>query len=185
MLFYSIPNLSTHLTVGVVNTIRVLGNNLSLLALATRLIGKAWQQQDQIYSQVREFLTCPLPSPPLLAEELREIEIARAAVIKDICSERSVLGHILFVSLTCCSTFRAEQHGEDMLSFISRTLTLGFWDAIQVTMVLEGVVSLCLHEVVDVVTVWEVLGKGGKLFADKRFSLQISSLELLMSYCFS
>ena len=58
-----------------------------------------------------------------------------------------------------------------MLSLISRTLSSSFQDAFQVTLVLEGVVSLCLHEVVDVVTVWAVLGKGEKLIYDRRFVL--------------
>ena len=56
-----------------------------------------------------------------------------------------------------------------MLSFISRTLTEGYQDAALVAMAIEGVVSLCLHEVVDVVTVWGVLGRGGRLTSDSRY----------------
>lgn len=62
----------------------------------------------------------------------------------------------------------AEQHGEDMLSLISRTLSSSYHDTLQVAMAMESVVSLCLHEVVDVVTVWGVLGRGGKLASDTR-----------------
>ena len=64
---------------------------------------------------------------------------------------------------------RAEQHGEQMLSLISRTLTSSYHDTLQVAMALEGVVLLCQHEVVDVVTVWGVLGK--RLTSDLRYDI--------------
>lgn len=57
-----------------------------------------------------------------------------------------------------------------MLSLLSRTLSSSYHDTLQVSMALEGVVSLCLHEVVDVVTVWGVLGRGGRLTADLRYA---------------
>lgn len=56
-----------------------------------------------------------------------------------------------------------------MLSLISRTLTSSYRDTLQVAMALEGVVSLCQHEVVDVVTVWGVLGK--RLTSDLRYGV--------------
>ena len=70
--------------------------------------------------------------------------------------------------VTC--PLRAEQHGEEMLSLISRTLTSSYQDALQVAMATEGVVLLCEHEVVDVVTVWGVLGREGRLASDNRYS---------------
>ena len=65
--------------------------------------------------------------------------------------------------------FRAEQHGEEMLSLVSRALSSGYHDTVQVAMAIDAVVSLCLHEVVDVVTVWGVLGRQGKLASDTRW----------------
>ncbi len=64
--------------------------------------------------------------------------------------------------------YRPEQHGEEMLAFISKILTSHYHEAAVVAMALEGVVSLCLSEVVDVVTVWGVLGSGRKLSSDDR-----------------
>lgn len=88
-IFYSIPTLATHklATVGVVNTLRTLGGSPSLIAIVTRLIGKVWQWQDHIFPQVREFLLRSPPSSisPIIA---REIALARAAVIRDICCLR-------------------------------------------------------------------------------------------------
>lgn len=60
-----------------------------------------------------------------------------------------------------------------MLSLLSRTLTSSYHDTLQVAMALESVVSLCLHEVVDVVTVWGVLGKGGRLTSDLRYGTKV------------
>ena len=79
---------------------------------------------------------------------------------------------LLFVVVFFCCFFRAEQHGEQMLSLLSRTLTSSYHDTLQVAMALESVVSLCLHEVVDVVTVWGVLGKGGRLTSDLRYGFR-------------
>ena len=60
---------------------------------------------------------------------------------------------------------RAELHGEDMLSLVSHVLSQSH-DPIAVAMVTEGLVILCRAEVVDVVTVWSVLG--GRLGNDRR-----------------
>ena len=88
-ILYSIPTLATHklATVGVVNTLQILGGSPSLIAIVTRLIGKVWQQQDHIFPQVRDFL---LRSPPssISLIIIRELELARAAVIRDICCLR-------------------------------------------------------------------------------------------------
>lgn len=72
-----------------------------------------------------------------------------------------------------------------MLSFISRTLSSAYHDTLLVAMALEGVVSLCLHEVVDVVTVWGVLGKGGKLTSDLRYVLLDVYELFVMAVCMS
>lgn len=77
------------------------------------------------------------------------------------------VGVVVGVAYQSCPFHRAEQHGEQMLSLISRTLTSSYRDTLQVAMALEGVVSLCQHEVVDVVTVWGVLGK--RLTSDLRY----------------
>ncbi len=70
-----------------------------------------------------------------------------------------------------------------MLNLISRTLSSRYHDAVQVAMALEGVVSLCRHEVVDVVTVWAVLGKGGKLTSDLRPAIQVALCSLFGLAC--
>lgn len=80
--------------------------------------------------------------------------------------------------LSTVSFPRAEQHGEQMLNLISRILSSHYHDALQVAMALEGVVSLCQHEVVDVVTVWTVLGKGGRLTSDLRPAVQVALCSL-------
>ena len=81
-----------------------------------------------------------------------------------------------FMGVACCP--RSEQHGEQMLNLISRTLSSRYHDTAQVAVALEGVVLLCQHEVVDVVTVWAVLGKGGKLTSDLRPAVQVALCSL-------
>ena len=70
-----------------VNTLQMLGGSPSLIAMVTRLIGKVWQRQDHIFPRVRDFLLRSPPSSisPIIA---RELELARAAVIRDICCLR-------------------------------------------------------------------------------------------------
>lgn len=89
MLLHSIPSLATHTVsaMSVLNVLKVLGSDPALLPLATHLVGKAWHLQDQLYSHVMELLTRPLPSS-LTAEGVRAIAVARAAVMRDICSHR-------------------------------------------------------------------------------------------------
>ena len=65
-----------------------------------------------------------------------------------------------------------------MLNLISRTLSSRYLDALQVAMALEGVVSLCQHEVVDVVTVWTILGKDGRLTSDLRPAIRVALCSL-------
>lgn len=72
---------------GIIKTLQVLGSWPSLLGLATRLMGKVWKKQNEVYPNVRDFLTRPLPSS-LPAKEVREIQLARVAVIRDVCLTR-------------------------------------------------------------------------------------------------
>lgn len=71
-----------------------------------------------------------------------------------------------------------------MLALVSRILTSAFQDTLQVAMAMEGVVNLCLHEVVDVVTAWSVLGRVDKLASDTRYTPSHTSIGILcMSVC--
>lgn len=90
MLLNSIPNLATHAVsaVSVLSILHILATDSALLPLATYLIGKAWQLQDQLYPNVREVLTRPLPTPTLSAAQVRAIEVARAVVMRDVCCTR-------------------------------------------------------------------------------------------------
>lgn len=89
LLLNSVPCLATHpaAAVSMLGILRLLGTTPSLLALATRLMGRAWQLQDQLYPYLKDFLTRPLPTS-MLPAAAREIQVARIAVIKDICRDR-------------------------------------------------------------------------------------------------
>lgn len=89
MLLNSIPSLATHAVsaMSVLGVLKVLGSESALLPLATHLLGKAWYLQDQLFSHVMELLTRPLP-PSLSTDDVRAIEVARATVMRDICSHR-------------------------------------------------------------------------------------------------
>lgn len=52
---------------------------------------------------------------------------------------------------------RAELHGEEMLSHISKLLSVDTGDPLHVVMAIEGLVALCQSEVMDVGTLWGVL----------------------------
>ena len=85
------------------------------------------------------YLTRPLPQ-----KGRKEIDLSRVAVIRDVC-------------LT-----RPELHGEEVIGLVYSYLSSGGTsDPVTVAMAVEGLVSLCKCDVVDVVTVWSVIGEGG------------------------
>ena len=89
VLLHSIPSLATNPASArsVLSVLKVLGNDPKMLPLAMQLVGKAWLQEDQLYDHMMEFLTRPLP-PSLPSEGVRPVELARAVVMKDICTLR-------------------------------------------------------------------------------------------------
>eukprot|EP00731_Ephydatia_muelleri_P024519 Em0016g790a len=144
---HSIPGLGTHPMVmgGVVHTLLFLAKTPALRPLAVRLLGKLWERQDGIFGKLKDLLVQPV-SPSLPASVLKELELSHAVVIKDI----------------CC--LRPEQHGEEVLTLVFSVFRASS-DPIGQRMMIEGLVALCKAEVVDVVTLWSVLG--GQLSALK------------------
>ena len=85
-LLYSLPSLATHrLAVRpTANVLRVLGGNSSLLPVSLRLLGKLWIDHDFIYPH----LISVLEHRKVTVGIASEFEIAKAAVINDICCIR-------------------------------------------------------------------------------------------------
>lgn len=86
-LLYSLPSLATHqLAVGpTANMILILGGNASLTSISLRLLGKLWVDYDSVYPHVLTLLEQGMHkniSP--------EFQVAKAVVIRDICSIRYV-----------------------------------------------------------------------------------------------
>ncbi len=136
---HSIPNLATHklTTSSVLSTLRVVGGNPSLVSMATRLFGWTWEKQDHIFPSLLEYITQPLPRVSMATRS--EIELSRMAVVRDICTKR------------------AELHGETMLSVINGCI--GSHDPVVVSMAIQGLTQVCRCEVVDVSTLWRVVGE--------------------------
>ena len=65
---------------------------------------------------------------------------------------------------------RPELHGEEVLRLAYSCLSSrGSCDQVTAAMAIEGLVNLCKCDVVDVVTLWSVIGEGGgKLSQDSR-----------------
>lgn len=85
-LLYSLPSLATHqFAVGpTVNILLTLAVNTALLPISLRLLGKLWMEHDFVFSHVKSLLT----HSKLSAGIKSEFDIAKAAVIKDICFKR-------------------------------------------------------------------------------------------------
>ena len=85
-LLYSLPSLATHrLAVGpTANVLQVLRGNSSLLPVSLRLLGKLWIDHDFIYPHLMSVLEHGRVAVGIASE----FEIAKAAVIKDICCIR-------------------------------------------------------------------------------------------------
>ena len=87
---------------------------------------------------------------------------------------------VQFDSLVCCCfVSRAEVHGEQMLSNISKFLLNKESNPLPVAMVIDGLVALCRADVTDVATLWGVLSKPRhshmKLVDDNRSVVSIAS----------
>ena len=138
---HSIPGLGTHpmVTGGLVHTILFLARTPALRPLAVRLLGKLWERQDGIFGKLKDLLLEPV-SPSLPASVVKELELSHAIAIKDV----------------CC--LRPEQHGEEVLPLVFSVFRASS-DPIGQRMMIEGLVALCNAEVVDIVTLWAVLGR--------------------------
>jgi len=120
-----------------VNTIQAVGHNPSLLSVSTRLFGWLWEKQDHVFTHLLNYITTPLTAIP--SETRTEIELSRAAVVREICLRKP------------------ELHGERLLSVLNGLVCSR--NAVVMSMAIEGLASLCKSEVVDIVTLWGVLGK--------------------------
>jgi hypothetical protein len=155
-LLYSLPSLATHqLAVGpTANVLRVLGGNSSLLPVSLCLLGKLWIDHDFIYPH----LISVLEQRSVAIGSASEFEIAKATVIKDICS------------------IRGEQHGEQMLSHISVIIEQSK-HPLAIALATDALADLCKCDIVDPVSVWSILGE--LLSQDPRIPVAVASCSLL------
>lgn len=153
---HSVPNLATHklTTSSVLNTVRVLGENPSLVSMATRLFGWTWEKQDHIFPSLLEYITRRLPSDSMVIQS--EIRVSRAAVLRAVCRERG------------------EVHGETVLSLINTYIESG--DTLVVAMAIQALTELCRRDIVGVATVWSVVG--GRLSEDSRYTNVMMSSDV-------
>ncbi|KAK3740115.1 hypothetical protein QZH41_012352, partial [Actinostola sp. cb2023] len=144
----------SQVTVGpVLKTLQSLSVCPSLRPLSVRLLLKLWRRQSRVFPHLQKAL---LSDDQDIKDEdvFLELQIAKAATIRDICRERP------------------SQHGADLLvvlsSLIDKNAKVGQRDSssVVVSLALQGIKHLCEAEVVDLCTAWRVLA--AKLSQDKR-----------------
>ncbi|XP_054253449.1 focadhesin isoform X3 [Indicator indicator] len=135
----------------ILRAIHMLGIVPKLRAIALRLMTSLWERQDRLYPELQKFLAMSdLPSLSVDKDAQWEIQIAKAACIRDICRQRPY------------------QHGADMLAAISRVLNEYTKpdQASPAAIVLQGLQALCEAEVVCICSTWNALSP--KLSCDTR-----------------
>ena len=68
--------------------IRILGGNTSLISISLRLLGKLWVDYDSVYPHVLTLLEQGMHKN--ISRISPEFQVAKAVVIRDICSMRYV-----------------------------------------------------------------------------------------------
>lgn len=88
-LLHLTPSLATHplAAQAIVNYILALEKSHSLVAMAIRLLGRVWQRQDAVFPTLLSLLLHPVP-PSAPVGVAMGVELAKAAVIRDICCIR-------------------------------------------------------------------------------------------------
>ncbi|XP_028988970.1 focadhesin isoform X2 [Betta splendens] len=158
-----LPNLGTHkLCVPVVlQTLHMLAAAPKLRAVAMRLMTALWKKQDRVYPELQRLLGQHGSSVVMGRDAQWEQVLARAACIRDICTERPY------------------QHGGDMLAAITLTLKQCTRPdvAIPAALALQGLRGLCQAEVVDIISTWRSVGP--ELSGDSRPLMVQAIAELL------
>ncbi|XP_054253448.1 focadhesin isoform X2 [Indicator indicator] len=152
-ILYTLPTLGVHkvCVAQILRAIHMLGIVPKLRAIALRLMTSLWERQDRLYPELQKFLAMSdLPSLSVDKDAQWEIQIAKAACIRDICRQRPY------------------QHGADMLAAISRVLNEYTKpdQASPAAIVLQGLQALCEAEVVCICSTWNALSP--KLSCDTR-----------------
>ncbi|XP_046905303.1 focadhesin isoform X1 [Hypomesus transpacificus] len=152
-ILYSLPSLGTHKLVvpQVLHTLQILASTSKLRGVALRLMTALWEKQDRVYPELQRLMGQLDKTSGLVGKEDQwEQVLARATCIRDICKERPY------------------QHGGDMLAAITHILTqcTRSDQAPPAALALQGLHELCRAEVVDICSMWRILGP--KLSCDSR-----------------
>ncbi|CAL1526989.1 unnamed protein product, partial [Lymnaea stagnalis] len=144
LLLEGLPQLATHKICipPILKTILVLGKSEELKPVSIKLLVALWKQQDRCFPQLLQAISEPqlgLSSsvPP------NSLLLAKAAAILEICKHKP------------------EQHGADLLAPLSEILNSSTTErdtAISV-LALDGLYLLCEAEVIDLRSLWSVLGE--------------------------
>ncbi|XP_048733859.2 focadhesin-like isoform X2 [Ostrea edulis] len=151
----AIPSIAQHKICipTVLRTIQTFGYVSRLQALSICLLSELWSLQDRCFPYLLESIT-KSTEVVLTKEGVDEVKLAKAKAIRDVC------------------LLRGEQHGSDVLSPLSDLLESSTQevDSPVASLALEGLYYLCKAEVVDILSVWSVLGE--KLSEDPRSIVQ-------------
>ncbi|GFO34271.1 focadhesin [Plakobranchus ocellatus] len=142
MLLETLPNLATHkfCVSPILKIILALGQSTSTHALSVRLMTSLWRQQDRCFPQLLKMLTDHAPEGR--ASESNDVLLAKAGAIWDICN------------------LKPEKHGAELLSPLSHILEVSSdvkGTAASVLLV-DSLYLLCQAEVMDLLSLWDVLG---------------------------
>ncbi|XP_059148656.1 focadhesin-like [Physella acuta] len=142
-LLEAIPQLATHkfCIPPVLKTIQALSRSEDLKAVSIRLLVLLWKQQDRCFPQLLQAISDP--HPVQTGSPVNLILLAKASAILDICK------------------YKPEQYGAQLLAPLSDLLSAATSEAETAVSVLalEGLYLLCEAEVIDIQSLWAVLGE--------------------------
>ncbi|XP_035827605.1 focadhesin [Aplysia californica] len=142
-LLEALPGLATHkyCVAPILKIIHTLGQSAELKAVSVRLMTLLWRQQDRCFPHLLKAVS----EPHVWTDDNRsdEVMLAKASAILDVCKSKP------------------EQHGAEVLAPLSDIfhISSGERNVTSAALALEGLYFLCEAEVIDLKSLWNVLGE--------------------------
>ncbi|XP_035213180.1 focadhesin-like isoform X2 [Stegodyphus dumicola] len=149
---YSIPP--------VISILKMMANETDLKALAIQLMLQLWKKQDRCFTYLHKQLVEPCK---VISSDtgINEVKISQAAAIKEICQ------------------MEPEKYGKEFLDTLSSIFNESHDEITSAAacLALDGVISLCKYEVIDLRSTWKALAP--RLIKDKRPLITCRMFQLL------
>ncbi|GAB6032412.1 hypothetical protein CHUAL_011049 [Chamberlinius hualienensis] len=145
----------------VLKTLMTFHKDLSMKAMAIRLLSNLWLKQERIYPVLHKVLVEESDKKSLDSSVTDQVELAKAASILDICKSKPHL------------------YGNDLLTTLSKLVVYDspYYGTSIAILALESIILLCRENVIDLKTTWKFLYSSFK--TDYRPGVRIKFCQLL------